>query len=219
MASQCGRAAATVSSVRPAARLLLAEAEALPAVLGRHPAEALDQATLLPGWRVRDVIAHCGAALGHLVAGDELVFTPEANQVDVDARAALPVAEVVDELLAAYPAAAEVIDEAGGLADGLGLGEWVHGGDIRDALGEDDAYASAGIELAVPLLLHRSREQGKPGVQVDLDGDELTFGAGATHATLRTDVPTFVRLCADRVPNPDRYRLDGVDTAALVLFS
>lgn len=205
--------------MRPAARLLLAEAEALPEVLGRTPTGALDRPTLLPGWRVRDVIAHCGAALGHLVAGDELMFTPEANQVDVDARATLPVAQVVDELMAAYPAAAVVIDEAGGLVDGLGLGEWVHGGDIRDALGEDDAYASAGIELAVPLLLERSRARAAPAVRVELDGGELAFGVGDPVATLRTDVSTFVRLCAHRAPDPARYRLDGIDPAALVLFS
>lgn len=205
--------------MRPAARLLLAEAEALPAVLGRHSAEALDGPTLLPGWRVRDVIAHCGAALGHLVAGDELVFTPEANQVDVDARATLPVADVVDELLTAYPAAAAVIDAAGGLVDGLALGEWVHGGDIRDALADGDAYASAGVELAVPLLAERSRERGAPGLHVVLDGDELAFGLGEPVATLRTDVPTFVRLCADRAPDADRYRLEGADPVALVLFA
>ncbi|MDH3707087.1 MAG: maleylpyruvate isomerase family mycothiol-dependent enzyme [Acidimicrobiia bacterium] len=205
--------------MRPAAALLLAEAEALPVVLDRYTADDLDADTLLAGWRVRDVIAHCAAALGHLVAGDELVFTPEANQVDVDARADLAVADLIAELFHVYPVAAELIDRADGLADGLALGEWVHGGDIRDALGEVDAYASAGVELALPLLMARSRERQGPAVAVSLADGELEFGVGESAGSLRTDAATLVRLCAGRRPDPACYTLHGVDPAALVLFT
>ena len=122
-----------------------------------------------------------------------------------------------------YPcaaAAAEGIDAAEGLADGLALGEWVHGGDVRDALGHHDAFVSAGIDLALPLLVERSRQRGASAVVVSTDREELRFGVDeGPVATLRTDRATFVRLCAGRAPDPSRYHLVGVDEAALAIFS
>jgi hypothetical protein len=47
---------------RPA-RLLRAEYDALLPILRRTTAEAFDSATACPRWSVRDVLAHCGAAL------------------------------------------------------------------------------------------------------------------------------------------------------------
>jgi uncharacterized protein (TIGR03083 family) len=47
---------------RPA-RLLRAEHDALLPILRRTPTGAFDGATACPGWSVRDVLAHCGAAL------------------------------------------------------------------------------------------------------------------------------------------------------------
>ncbi|MGI9604205.1 MAG: maleylpyruvate isomerase family mycothiol-dependent enzyme [Acidimicrobiales bacterium] len=205
--------------MRPAAELLVVEADALPVVLDRYPPDALDRDTALAGWRVRDVLAHCGAALGHLIAGDEMVFTPEANQRDVDERAGWPLDRVLDELFDAYPKAAAIIDRADGLADGLGLGEWVHGGDIRDALGQPDAYGSDGIDLAVPLLLERSEQMGAASLTIDIDGEAHVFGPGPPVGTLSTDRATFVRLCAGRGADRQNYRITGAEPADLVIFS
>ena len=120
--------------MRPAAQLLLIEAEVLPTVLeGVEPAD-FDLPTVCDGWSVRDVIAHCGAALGDLVSGDVGGFTPAENQVQVEERRSWELDAVIGELMSNYAAAAAIIDRIGGAADALGVGEWIHGGEIRDAI-------------------------------------------------------------------------------------
>ncbi len=175
--------------------------------------------TVCTDWSVRDVLAHCSAVLTHLAAGRVPGFSPADNQVDVDVRASWEMAAVLDELWNGYEGGAAAIDAAGGALDGVGIGEWMHGGDVRDAMGVAAAYASAGVDLAVPLLLERSRRQGKPAIDVIIDGVPYRFGSGDPIGRLTTDVATFVRLTGGRRPDPERYRLSGVDAAELVLFS
>ncbi len=206
--------------MRAAARILLLEAEALRPVLEAAPAESFDRPTVCDGWSVRDVLAHCGAALSRTAGGNLHRFTPDDNQRDVDERRAWPLGDVLAELFAGYEAAAAAIDAARGPLDGIGLGEWVHGGDVREALGARDPYGSAGIDLAVDLLAERSARMGKPPVAVRVGDRELRFGGlGDPAATLRTDAATFVRLCAGRGPDRARYELTGVSPGDLVLFS
>jgi len=47
----------------PAARLVLVEAAALEPVLRRAPTAVFSLPTVCDGWSVRDVLAHCSAAL------------------------------------------------------------------------------------------------------------------------------------------------------------
>jgi len=206
--------------MRPAAEILLLEAAALPDVLSGVAPSAFDRPTVCAGWSVRDVLAHCGAALTHAAAGTLHGFTPADNQRDVDMRATWPIAVVLDELLAGYAAAAVAIDAAGGALDGIGLGEWVHGGDVRDGLGVDGAYTSAGVDLAIGLLLERSRLRRKPPLQVTIGDTLAVFGiAEPPRGNVVTDTETFVRLCGGRRPDPARYQLTGCTRADLVLFS
>jgi len=199
--------------------LLLVEAEALPPVLARAAPEDFDLPTVCAGWSVRDVLAHCGSALGNLVNGTQTSYSPEDNQRDVDARAGWPVQQVIDELVAGYAQAAVVIDGYGGAADPLALGEWVHGGDVREALGERDAYASAGVDLAIPLISARSVQRSAPAVEVLVDGKEVSFGAGRPVGELVTDTATFVRIVAGRRPDSGRYHTQGgFAVEDLVLF-
>jgi uncharacterized protein (TIGR03083 family) len=188
---------------------LLIESRALAVVLDRAPPDAFDRPSVCTGWSVRDVLAHCGAALGALVNGTLGSFTPEENQRDVDERAAWPLARVLDELFSNYAAAATIVEQAGGGADGLGLGEWIHGGDVRQPLGEADAYASAGVDLAIPLISERSSGRGAPAVEAVVDGRPIPFGSGPFRGRLVTDTATFVRLVAGRAPDPARYELSG----------
>jgi hypothetical protein len=94
---------------------------------------------------VRDVLAHCGAALTR-------VITPELNEIDVAERREWPLPELLRELADGYLRAGPVIGAAGGRLDVIALGEWLHGGDVRAALGESLAYASDGFDDACVLL-------------------------------------------------------------------
>jgi uncharacterized protein (TIGR03083 family) len=205
--------------VRPAAELLQLEAAALPPLLRGTPEPAFDGPTVLPGWSVRDVIAHCGAALGRLVTDELGRFTPEENHGDVESRRSWPLEALLDDLFSRYPEAVTRIDELDGAADAIGLGEWIHGGDIRDAIGAPDAYTSDGIEIALSLIAERAGERGIPATVVDLDDRRLGLGMGPPVGRLRCDTETFVRLVAGREADPARYDLTGLEPTNLLLFS
>lgn len=206
--------------MRPAAEILSIEAGAIRPVLERTPAREFDNPTVCAGWSVRDVLAHCGAALTHIADGTLHSFTPEDNQRDVDERRSWPMRRVLGELFRGYEGAAAAIDRAGGSLDGIGLGEWIHGGDVREALGEPHAYTSPGVHLAVPLLVERSRRQAQVTVDVHLDSGHFLFGPGhEANAELFADIETFIRLCGGRRPDPDRYTLDGANVTDLLLFT
>ena len=208
-----------MTELRPAARLLLIESDALRVILDRTPVDRFDRPTICTGWSVRDVLGHCGAALTMTASGDLHDFTPEEIEQDVEERRTWPLSAVLDELMDGYQACAGAIDVAGGALDGIGVGEWVHGGDVRLALNEPHPYASEGSDLAVPLLIERSVDKHRPPVDVTVDGSIHRFGLGDEAAgSLATDVETFVRLCTGRNPDPSRYRLEGVDAGRLVLF-
>lgn len=205
---------------RPAARLLLLEAAAIEPILQAADDSDFNLPTVCTGWSVRDVMAHCAAALTRVAANDLHDFSPEANEADVEARRGQSPGQLLAELINGYEAGAAAIDAAGGALDGVGLGEWMHGGDIRDALGLPNAYESDGIELALELLVERSRSLGKPAVTVELGDRRFEFGVGDAEATLRTDQATFVRICGGREPDPARYELSGdVTVGEMVLFS
>lgn len=204
--------------MRPAAELLLVERDAIRPLLETASPDRWDLPTVCDGWSVRDVLAHCSAALTMTMTGDLHRFTPEDNQRDVDERRSWPMTRVLDELFAGYTGAADAIDRTGGILDGIGLGEWVHGGDVREPLGAPDPYTSAGVDLAVGLLLERSVQRGAPAITVHLEGRDLPFGSGERDARLDTDVETFVRLTSGRRPDSSRYRLVGAAPGDLNLF-
>jgi len=206
--------------LRPAAELLILEAAAIEPILQAADETDFDLPTVCDGWSVRDVMAHCAAALSRIAADDLHDFSPEANEGDVEARRGQSPGQVLAELINGYETGAEGIEAAGGALDGIGLGEWMHGGDIRDALGLDGAYESDGIELALGLLIERSQQMGKPAVTVHIGDERLDYGVGESVTTLTTDRATFVRICGGRQPDSLRYRVEGpVSVADMVLFS
>lgn len=205
---------------RPA-RMLRAEHDALLPILQRTPEQAFNRPTACPGWSVRDVLAHCAAALSRTTTGDLHAFTPELNEIDVAERRDWPLADVLSELAAGYLEAGKVIAQANGKLDVLALGEWLHGGDVRDTLGEPAAYASDGFEDACVLLADRTRRRQIPLLKVHLPGSELTLGAGQPDrapATLHTGRSTLMRLIAGRPADASDYQLAGATTAELVVF-
>lgn len=205
-----------------AARLLLAERDALLPVLRRSPADAFDRPTVCTGWSVRDVLAHCAAALVRLAEGRLHQFTPEQNEADVAERRPWPLEDVLAELARGYTAAGPALTAVSGRGDGIALGEWVHGGDVREALEEPLPYASDGIEDALVLLVERSQARAVPPTRVSLPDRQLLLGVagdtGRPPAELVTDPATLVRLCSGRRPDPARFTLRGADPDRYQLF-
>jgi uncharacterized protein (TIGR03083 family) len=202
-------------------RLLRTEHDTLLPILHRTPEEAFGNPTACPGWPVRDVLAHCAAALTRVATGRLHAFTPELNEIDVAQRRDWPLPRLLSELESGYTGAGTVIAGAGGRLDAIALGEWMHGGDVRDALGEPLAYESDGFEDACALLADWARRQEVPLVEADLPGAALRLGVpvpGRPPATLVAGRATLMRLFAGRPTDPADYQLTGAVPAELVVF-
>jgi uncharacterized protein (TIGR03083 family) len=202
-------------------RLLRSEHDTLLPILHRTPEAAFANPTACPGWPVRDVLAHCSAALTRAATGRLHAFTPELNELDVAQRRDWPLPRLLSELERGYLDAGPVIARAGGRLDAIALGEWIHGGDVRDALGEPLAYASDGFDDALALLAERARRRAVPLVEVSLPDDALRLGVpvpGRAPATLVTGRATLMRLFAGRPARPADYQLSGAVPAELVIF-
>jgi uncharacterized protein (TIGR03083 family) len=153
-------------------RLLAVERDALvPLLRSRGDEDFARPVSACPGWTVRDVLAHCSAALLRVVERrlEPGVFSPESNERDIAERAGWPSARIVDELERGMTEAGPVIARAGGVLDQLALGEWVHAGDVRAALGEPGAYAGRGLPEALALLAAVTRHLGHLPLHADLD--------------------------------------------------
>ncbi|WP_441249365.1 maleylpyruvate isomerase family mycothiol-dependent enzyme [Kitasatospora sp. McL0602] len=202
-------------------RLLLTERDELLPLLRRTPHAYFDRPTACPGWTVREVLAHCGAALVRIVEGRLPAFTPAHNAADVLERVDWPLERVLDELDEAMVTAGPAIAAADGELDVIALGEWVHAGDVRDALEEPGAYQGAGLEDALTLLATASRVRLTPRVHATTRLGGMTFGnlvEGRPPAELETDPGTLIRLYAGRCPEPSRYRLSGATAPELVIY-
>ncbi|MBB5127223.1 maleylpyruvate isomerase family mycothiol-dependent enzyme [Streptomyces griseoloalbus] len=207
-------------------RLLIVERDALvPLLRGRADADFALPVAACPDWTVRDVLAHCSAALRRVVENrlEEGVFSPESNERDIAERAGWTNARVVDELERGLADAGAVIAKAGGALDGLALGEWVHAGDVREALGEPGAYAGAGLPYALALLAQVTSRRGLLPLHADLDeADEpLRLGDASGErppARYIGDGPTLVRLYTGRSVDGAAYELAGAEAAELNIF-
>lgn len=208
-------------------RLLTIERDALvPLLRARADADFALPVAACPGWTVRDVLAHCSSTLMRVVEGrfEDGAFSPESNDRDIAERADWSNARVVDELERAMTEAGPVIGGAGGRLDGIALGEWVHAGDVRTALGEPGAYAGPGLPAALALLATLTRDRGHVPLHADLDDVDEPLKLGAVSGERPPgrfigDAPTLVRLYAGRVPGDAAgYELAGVEAAELNLF-
>lgn len=144
-------------------RLLGVERDALlPSLRARGDGDFALPVTACPGWTVRDVLAHCSAALSRVVESryEKDVFSPACNQRDIDERSGWTHAEILDELDRGMTEAGPVIAKSSGRLDALALGEWVHAGDVRVALGEPGAYAGSGLPFALALLAQVTGARG-----------------------------------------------------------
>ncbi|CAM5439160.1 maleylpyruvate isomerase family mycothiol-dependent enzyme [Streptomyces viridochromogenes] len=208
-------------------RLLAVERDTLVPLLRARPDEDFARQTAAcPGWSVRDVLAHCSAALTRVVDDrlEEGVFSPASNDRDIAERSEWSNARILDELERAMTEAGPVIAKAGGALDGVGLGEWVHAGDVREALGEPGAYAGAGLPDALALLAWLTRERRHAPLHADLDDvdEPLRLGDPAAPrppARYIGQAATLVRLYAGRPTTGTSYELAGAEPAELNIFA
>ncbi|MFJ4523149.1 maleylpyruvate isomerase family mycothiol-dependent enzyme [Streptomyces sp. NPDC088810] len=207
-------------------RLLVMERDALvPLLRSRPDADFALPTAACPGWTVRDVLAHCSAALMRVVENrfEKGVFSPESNDRDIAERAEWTNAQVVDELERGMTEAGPVIARWDGRLDVLALGEWVHAGDVREVFGEPGAYAGAGLPDALTLLARVTREKEHVPLHADLDDvdEPLRFGARVADsppARYIGDAATLVRLYAGRPVTGAAYELAGAGEAELNIF-
>ncbi|MFH0519275.1 maleylpyruvate isomerase family mycothiol-dependent enzyme [Streptomyces sp. M41] len=207
-------------------RLLVVERDALvPLLRGRADADFALPTVACPGWSVRDVLAHCSAALLRVVENrfEEGVFTPESNDRDIAERADWTNARIVDELERGMTEAGPVIAEADGALDGIALGEWVHAGDVREVLGAPGAYAGAGLPDALALLARLTRDRRHLPLHADLDDvdEPLRLGdptAPRPPARYIGDAATLVRLYGGRRADGASYELAGARAGELNIF-
>ncbi len=171
------------------------------------------------------MLAHCSSALSRVLEGrfEKGVFSPESNERDIAERAEWTNARIVDELERGMAEAGPLIAEAGGVLDVLALGEWVHAGDVRAALGEPGAYAGVGLPYALNLLAQVTGRQGHLPLHADLDDADEPLRLGDTSgerppARYIGDGPTLVRLYAGRPVDGVSYELAGVEAAELNIF-
>ncbi|MBQ1089104.1 maleylpyruvate isomerase family mycothiol-dependent enzyme [Streptomyces sp. B93] len=209
-------------------RLLVVERDALlPLLRGRAEEDFGRPVPACPGWTVRDVLAHCSAAFSRVLEKrfEEGVFSPESNDRDIAERADWTSARILDELERGMTETGPVLARTRGRLDALALGEWVHAGDVREALGEPGAYAGPGLPHALQLLAWVTRERGHVPLHADLDDldEPLLLGDGGgerTPARYIGDAPTLVRLYAGRaVPDGGAgFELAGVEAGELNIY-
>ncbi len=208
-------------------RLLAIERDALvPLLRSRTEADFALPVAACPGWSVRDVLAHCSSALIRAVEKrfEPGVYTPESNDRDIAERADWTHTEILDELERGMTEAGPVIGRAGGALDLLALGEWVHAGDVREALGEPGAYAGRGLPEALALLGTLTRDRGHVPLHADLDDLDEPLRLGELSGERPPgrfigDGPTLVRLYAGRpLEGAGGFELAGVEAGELNLF-
>ncbi|HDH25289.1 MAG TPA: hypothetical protein ENH00_03720 [Actinobacteria bacterium] len=137
----------------------------------------------------------------------------------MDDRKTWDVDRLLAELFGGYEDAIAVIDTAGGLLDGFGLAQFIHGGDVRDAVGATDAFASPGHEIAVDLLHDKSTVMKKAPVITRVDGVLRQFGLDLDPVgRLVTNTETFVRLCGGRNPDDGNWSVEGISAVDFVLY-
>lgn len=206
------------------ARLLQAEREVLLPLLDRTIGSDFDRTTVCDEWSVRDIVAHCSAILMALASGESgRTFTAEQNQRDVDERRRWSLDALLAELKQAHdlavgsPAVAPIV-----------LGLWIHGSDIRDALGIPNAYAAPGLSDALTLLVERSIARGTPAVDVTLtdaadrglDSAQVCLGDPGAEPVgwLRVDAPGLFRIVAGRRIELVERDVAGIGLDELRLF-
>ena len=171
--------------------------------------DQLDAPTRCDGWSVRDVAAHVAGTLADIIAGRfEGLGTPEVTRREVAERAGRSAADLADELdevnagaqalFAAFdddaweaPAPAGVAPTVGWGVESLWYDSFVHGDDIRHALGQPSVPSDA-LRAAVSHITAVLTDQGYPASTVALDGLDAFEVSGGGGQAISGDALAFV---------------------------
>jgi uncharacterized protein (TIGR03083 family) len=189
---------------------LVEELSAFSALVRSLDEQHLERPTRCAGWTVRDVAAHVAGTLADVVAGRfDGLGTPEVTQREVDERAGRSAAELADELdevnlgaqqlLAVFDDDAWEAEAPAGVAPSVGWGveslwydAFVHGDDIRAAIGQPSAPSEA-MRAAVSHITAVLTDQGYPATTVALDGMEpFDISGGSAEHQITGDPMAFV---------------------------
>jgi uncharacterized protein (TIGR03083 family) len=173
---------------------------------------------------VGDIAAHVAGTMADILAGDfEGLGTPEVTQRDVDVRKGRTAAELADELdavnagsqqlLTAFDDAAWDAEAPAGVASSVGSGvealwydAFLHGDDIRDALGRPSVSSEA-IRASVSHIAEILTNQGWGPATIALDGIEAFTVSGGGGSTITGDPMKFVLVGTGRA-DPGGMGLD-----------
>jgi uncharacterized protein (TIGR03083 family) len=200
------------------------ELSAFTALVRSLDEQQLDRPTRCAGWTVRDVAAHVAGTLADITAGRfEGLGTPEVTQREVDERAGRTAVQLADELdevnvasqglFAAFDDDAWEAEAPAGVARTVGWGveslwydSFVHGDDIRHALGQPSVPSDA-MRAAVSHITAVLTDQGYPASTVVLDGIEPFDVSGGGDQRITGDPIPFILAGTGR-GDPARIGLD-----------
>lgn len=201
------------------------EMSAFTALVRSLDEDQLDQPTRCEGWTVRDVAAHVAGTLSDIVGGRfEGLGTPEVTQRQVlerGGRSAVELAAELDEvtlgaqqLLGAFDDEAWEAEAPAGVAPTVGWGveslwydAFVHGDDVRAAIGQPSVPSDA-MRASVSHITHVLTGQGYPATTVALDGMEaFPVSGGSDERTITGDPLPFILAGTGRA-DPSTIGLD-----------
>jgi len=172
--------------------------------------------TRCEGWTAADVAAHVTGQLSDVVNGRfEGLGTPEVTRREVDERRDKSPKEMADELAEVLAAGQQIlvaIDDAawsgpapaggGTLGDGveaLYTDAWVHGDDIRAALGRP-TEPGPGVRVSVSHMSFLLTEKGWGPATIAVDGVEELDVSGGGGQRITGDAIDFVLAATGRIP-------------------
>lgn len=206
--------------------LLRTERDALIPLLRARPEGDFARPTAgCPAWTVRELLAHCSAALMRVVESrfEPGVFSPEANDRDIAERGDWPTARVIDELERGMTEAGRRSPRRRCPRRGRARRVGPRRGRARGVRGSG-RLRGRGTSARLTLLVRVSRERDHVPLHADLDDldDPLRLGGvpgDRPPARYIGGAATLVRLCSGRpVAGATKYELVGAEEEELNLF-
>lgn len=169
-----------------------------------------DQATTvvpaLPGWSVKDTLAHLAGLASDVVGGNVPDGVPDDafTAREVAERADRSLGEVLDEWDTSGPAFEQLLEALGaGAPRNAAVDVWAHEVDVRSALGAPLPADGGPAERVLDGMVRRGLGRGWsdrdiPALRLVVPGDEWVVGAGDAVGTLRSDMFELGRVLLGR---------------------